>query len=122
MSECCGGRSATPRGVLRRRRRFRLGSSTCASNLGDLIVPATNRRGAGPTEPSPDPPASGLTFSAGATMRARIFRIYAFADHMVRHSLVLLLLAAPVTAQQPRQLTAQDYARAERLLGANAAP
>jgi dipeptidyl aminopeptidase/acylaminoacyl peptidase len=41
---------------------------------------------------------------------------------MVRHSLVLLLLAAPATAQQPRQLTAQDYARAERFLGANAAP
>jgi dipeptidyl aminopeptidase/acylaminoacyl peptidase len=41
---------------------------------------------------------------------------------MVRHSLVLLLLAAPVIAQQPRQLTAQDYARAERFLGANAAP
>ncbi len=41
---------------------------------------------------------------------------------MVRHSLVLLLLAAPAIAQQPRQLTAQDYARAERFLGANAAP
>ncbi|HUF50995.1 MAG TPA: DPP IV N-terminal domain-containing protein [Longimicrobiales bacterium] len=35
---------------------------------------------------------------------------------------VLLLAAAPLAAQQPRQLTAQDYARAERFLGANTAP
>jgi dipeptidyl aminopeptidase/acylaminoacyl peptidase len=41
---------------------------------------------------------------------------------MLRQSLVLLLLAAPVFAQQPRQLTAQDYARAERFLGATTAP
>ena len=41
----------------------------------------------------------------------------------MRHLLVAsLLLAAPLTAQQPRQLTAEDYARAERFLGANAAP
>ncbi|HZG42704.1 MAG TPA: DPP IV N-terminal domain-containing protein [Longimicrobium sp.] len=40
-------------------------------------------------------------------------RIYAFA---------LLLLAAPAAAQQPRPLTAEDYARAERFLGANTAP
>jgi dipeptidyl-peptidase 4 len=33
-----------------------------------------------------------------------------------------LLVAAPVAAQQPRQLTAEDYARAERFLGANTAP
>jgi dipeptidyl aminopeptidase/acylaminoacyl peptidase len=38
------------------------------------------------------------------------------------HSVALLLLAAPLAAQQPRQLTAEDYARAERFLGANAAP
>jgi dipeptidyl-peptidase-4 len=38
------------------------------------------------------------------------------------HSVALLLLAAPVAAQQPRQLTAEDYARAERFLGANTAP
>jgi dipeptidyl aminopeptidase/acylaminoacyl peptidase len=38
------------------------------------------------------------------------------------HVLSLLLLAAPLAAQQPRQLTADDYARAERFLGANAAP
>jgi dipeptidyl-peptidase-4 len=38
------------------------------------------------------------------------------------HSVVVLLLAAPLAAQQPRQLTAEDYARAERFLGANAAP
>ena len=31
----------------------------------------------------------------------------------------LLLTAAPIAAQQPRQLTAEDYARAERFLGAN---
>jgi dipeptidyl-peptidase 4 len=35
---------------------------------------------------------------------------------------ILLLLAAPIAAQQPRQLTAADYARAERFLGANTAP
>jgi dipeptidyl-peptidase 4 len=34
----------------------------------------------------------------------------------------LLLIAAPLAAQQPRQLTAEDYARAERFLSANAAP
>ncbi|HJU73862.1 MAG TPA: DPP IV N-terminal domain-containing protein [Gemmatimonadaceae bacterium] len=34
----------------------------------------------------------------------------------------VLLLAVPLTAQQPRQLTAQDYARAERYLGATTAP
>ncbi|MFN2563608.1 MAG: DPP IV N-terminal domain-containing protein, partial [Gemmatimonadaceae bacterium] len=38
------------------------------------------------------------------------------------HSVTLWLLAAPLAAQQPRQLTAEDYARAERFLGANAAP
>jgi dipeptidyl-peptidase-4 len=38
------------------------------------------------------------------------------------HSVALLLLAAPLAAQQPRQLTAEDYARAERFLGANTAP
>ncbi|HEX8319383.1 S9 family peptidase [Longimicrobium sp.] len=38
------------------------------------------------------------------------------------YALALLLLAAPAAAQQPRQLTAQDYARAERFLGANTAP
>jgi dipeptidyl aminopeptidase/acylaminoacyl peptidase len=41
---------------------------------------------------------------------------------MLRPGIALLLLAAPLAAQQPRQLTAQDYARAERFLGANAAP
>ena len=40
---------------------------------------------------------------------------------MHRHILLLLLVAAPVAAQQ-RQLTTQDYARAERFLGANTAP
>ncbi|MBW3655333.1 MAG: S9 family peptidase, partial [Gemmatimonadetes bacterium] len=35
---------------------------------------------------------------------------------------LLLLLTAPAAAQQTRQLTAQDYARAERFLGANTAP
>lgn len=38
------------------------------------------------------------------------------------YALALLLLAAPAAAQQPRQLTAADYARAERFLGANTAP
>jgi dipeptidyl aminopeptidase/acylaminoacyl peptidase len=33
-----------------------------------------------------------------------------------------LLLAIPLAAQEPRQLTAEDYARAERFLGANTAP
>jgi len=35
---------------------------------------------------------------------------------------LLLILAAPLAAQQPRQLTADDYARAERFLGANTMP
>ncbi len=40
------------------------------------------------------------------------------------HPFALLLLAAPLAAlaQQPRQLTADDYARAERFLGATTAP
>ena len=38
------------------------------------------------------------------------------------HNVALLLIAVPLAAQQPRQLTAADYARAERFLGANAAP
>jgi dipeptidyl-peptidase 4 len=43
--------------------------------------------------------------------------------HVMRLRLVFLIaLAAPLAAQQPRQLTAEDYARAERYLGANAAP
>ena len=37
-------------------------------------------------------------------------------------SAFLLLLAAPLAAQQPRQLTDEDYARAERFLGTTAAP
>jgi dipeptidyl-peptidase 4 len=36
--------------------------------------------------------------------------------------LFLLVIAAPLAAQQPRQLTAEDYARAERYLGATTAP
>jgi dipeptidyl aminopeptidase/acylaminoacyl peptidase len=32
------------------------------------------------------------------------------------------MVAAPLTAQQPRQVTVEDYARAERFLGANTAP
>jgi dipeptidyl aminopeptidase/acylaminoacyl peptidase len=35
---------------------------------------------------------------------------------------ILLVVATPIAAQQPRQLTADDYARAERFLGANTAP
>ncbi|HEY7566178.1 MAG TPA: DPP IV N-terminal domain-containing protein, partial [Gemmatimonadaceae bacterium] len=34
----------------------------------------------------------------------------------------LVLLASPLAAQQPRQLSADDYARAERYLGTNTAP
>ncbi|HEV2147717.1 MAG TPA: DPP IV N-terminal domain-containing protein [Longimicrobiaceae bacterium] len=40
----------------------------------------------------------------------------------IHAAVLLLLLAAPLAAQQPRQLTAEDYARAERFLGATAAP
>ncbi|HYD54088.1 MAG TPA: DPP IV N-terminal domain-containing protein [Gemmatimonadaceae bacterium] len=36
--------------------------------------------------------------------------------------LVPLLVALPLAAQQPRQLTAQDYARAERFLASNTVP
>ncbi len=39
------------------------------------------------------------------------------------HYSLLLVLAAPIAAaQQPRQLSAEDYARAERFLGANTMP
>lgn len=38
------------------------------------------------------------------------------------HPIALLLLAAPLAAQAPRQLTADDYARAERYLGTTTAP
>ena len=41
---------------------------------------------------------------------------------MRNQALALLLLAAPAAAQQPRQLTAEDYARAERRLAAHTAP
>jgi len=37
-------------------------------------------------------------------------------------TLSLILIAAPLAAQQSKQLTAADYARAERYLGTNAAP
>jgi dipeptidyl aminopeptidase/acylaminoacyl peptidase len=39
--------------------------------------------------------------------------------HLHRAAFPLLLLAPALAAQQPRQLTADDYARAERMLGAN---
>jgi dipeptidyl aminopeptidase/acylaminoacyl peptidase len=38
------------------------------------------------------------------------------------HALAVLLLAVPAAAQQPRQLTAEDYARAERRLAAHTVP
>lgn len=38
------------------------------------------------------------------------------------HRIALLLVAMPLAAQEPRQLTAEDYARAERFLGASTAP
>jgi dipeptidyl aminopeptidase/acylaminoacyl peptidase len=41
---------------------------------------------------------------------------------MLLSRLAPLLLAIPLAAQEPRQLTAEDYARAERFLGANTAP
>src|SRR5688572_1243359 len=34
----------------------------------------------------------------------------------------VLVLAAPLAAQEPRKLTAEDYARAEKFLGVTAAP
>ena len=37
-------------------------------------------------------------------------------------SSILVVLAAPLVAQQPRQVTAEDYARAERALAQNATP
>jgi dipeptidyl-peptidase 4 len=37
-------------------------------------------------------------------------------------SLIVLAVATPLVAQQPRQLTAEDYARAERYLGTTTAP
>jgi dipeptidyl aminopeptidase/acylaminoacyl peptidase len=41
---------------------------------------------------------------------------------LVRTTFSLLLLAAPLAAQQPRQFTAADYQRAERSLGQNVSP
>ncbi len=41
---------------------------------------------------------------------------------MRTQSAIVVLLATPLAAQQPRQLTADDYARAEKYLGATAAP
>jgi dipeptidyl-peptidase-4 len=41
---------------------------------------------------------------------------------MRTRSVILLLTAAPLAAQTPRQLTAEDYARAERFLGTTTAP
>ncbi len=38
------------------------------------------------------------------------------------HRIAFLLFALPVAAQEPRQFTAADYARAERFLGANTVP
>jgi dipeptidyl-peptidase 4 len=40
----------------------------------------------------------------------------------MRLQMLFLILAAPLAAQEPRQLTAADYARAERFLGASTAP
>ena len=40
---------------------------------------------------------------------------------MRTHSAILVLLAAPLGAQQPRQITVDDYARAEKFLSATAA-
>ena len=40
----------------------------------------------------------------------------------LRLLLLFLLAVSPLAAQQPRQITAEDYARAERFLGATAAP
>src|SRR6266513_1959892 len=41
---------------------------------------------------------------------------------MRHHTAALLILAAPIAAQTPAHLPADDYARAERFLGAQAAP
>jgi dipeptidyl-peptidase-4 len=40
----------------------------------------------------------------------------------LHHAAALLLLAAPLAAQQPRQVSSESYARAERFLGASTAP
>jgi dipeptidyl aminopeptidase/acylaminoacyl peptidase len=40
----------------------------------------------------------------------------------IHRLMLLLLLAAPAAAQQPRQLTEADYARAERFMGVNTVP
>ena len=41
---------------------------------------------------------------------------------MRAHAIAFLVLASPLGAQQPVQVTAEDYARAERFLGVNTAP
>jgi dipeptidyl aminopeptidase/acylaminoacyl peptidase len=48
--------------------------------------------------------------------------LHARIEIMRLHRLLPLVIAAPLAAQQPRRLTADDYARAERFLGANATP
>src|SRR5687767_8876196 len=77
-----------------------------------------------PQSAADSPPAisaRGLTFSAARVARA-VREPTFLSSHMRLHSVGLLLLAAPLAAQPPRQLTAEDYARAERFLGVNTAP
>ena len=49
-------------------------------------------------------------------------RVYTLTRPVVVTAALAALVGAPLAGQQPRQLTARDYARAERFLGANTAP
>ncbi len=66
----------------------------------------------------------GATFSVVPTCTAPHDHPRSHSSLMRLSRLAPLLLIAPLglAAQQPRQLTADDYARAERFLGANTAP
>src|SRR5258705_1360250 len=73
--------------------------------------------------PPPDSQHSSARDSISAARPGRDPRHYRHAHESMRlRSLALLLVAAPLVAQSPRQLTPDDYARAERFLGATTAP
>src|SRR5688572_28559649 len=66
---------------------------------------------------------TGLALLRPSYRRSLVARHHPFLNRPMRlTSAFLLVLAAPLVAQEPRKLTAEDYARAEKFLGATAAP